>query len=286
MQLFIASLNSGSNGNCYYIGNDREAVLVDAGISCRETEKRMKRLDLEIGKVKAIFVSHEHSDHIRGIQVLSKKYQLPVYITPGTLQSGGLTLPAGQVRQFLAYEKVAIGSLVITAFPKHHDASEPHSFIVSYNNINVGVFTDIGRACEDVIQHFSLCHAAFLEANYDEQILEAGNYPYFLKQRIRGGLGHLSNRQALELFTAYRSPKLSHVLLSHLSKNNNCPDLVLKLFKEHAGNTEVVVASRFEESAVYTISETVPRSNFSECTDYIAFEQRSQEPLTTRLVSS
>src|ERR1700709_1437393 len=92
MSLFITSLNSGSNGNCYYVGNEREAVLVDAGISCRETEKRMKRLCLSMQKVKAVFISHEHSDHISGLTVLSKKYNLPVYITPATLQSSKLSL--------------------------------------------------------------------------------------------------------------------------------------------------------------------------------------------------
>ncbi|MGX5687463.1 MBL fold metallo-hydrolase [Arcticibacter tournemirensis] len=254
MELFITSLNSGSNGNCYYIGNRREAVLVDAGISCRETEKRMKRLGLSMDKVKAIFVSHEHSDHIKGIPVLAKKYQLPVYITERTLFRGGLMLPAPQVMPFTAYETINVGELCITAFPKFHDASEPHSFVISYNDIRVGVFTDIGRPCEHVIKNFRECHAVFLEANYDDEMLDKGNYPYYLKQRIRGGLGHLSNKQALELFTSCRSSALSHLLLSHLSKNNNCPDLVHSLFSQHAGNTSVVVASRYEETPVYIIS--------------------------------
>lgn len=258
MELFITSLNSGSNGNCYYIGNRREAVLVDAGISCRETEKRMKRLGLSMDKVKAIFVSHEHSDHIKGIPVLAKKYQLPVYITERTLLRGGLMLPAPQVISFTAYETVCVGDLCITAFPKFHDASEPHSFVVGYHDIRVGVFTDIGRPCEHVIKNFRECHAVFLEANYDDEMLDKGNYPYYLKQRIRGGLGHLSNKQALELFTSCRSSVLSHLLLSHLSKNNNCPNLVHNLFSQHAGDTSVVVASRYEETPVYIICPGKP----------------------------
>src|SRR5450432_3881331 len=111
MSLFIASLNSGSNGNCYYIGNEHEAVLVDVGISCRETEKRMLRLGLSMNKVKAIFVSHEHSDHISGIPVLAKKYQLPVYITPATQQNGGLYLDDHLVVRFIAFQTVTIGEL-------------------------------------------------------------------------------------------------------------------------------------------------------------------------------
>ncbi|MFD3000652.1 MBL fold metallo-hydrolase [Pontibacter toksunensis] len=253
MQLSITSLNSGSNGNCYYIGNGKEAVLVDAGISCRETEKRMKRLGLSMSKVKAIFVSHEHSDHIRGIPVLAKKYQLPVFITPGTLQGCRLDFNGVTVCSFQAHEPVQIGSLSVTAFPKFHDAADPHSFIVGYKGIKIGIFTDIGAPCDQLISHFVKCHAAFLEANYDEEMLDRGHYPYYLKRRIKGGRGHLSNRQALALFAAYKPSFMSHVLLSHLSKDNNCPHLVKELFTTHADGTEVIVASRFEETPVYNI---------------------------------
>ncbi|WP_162053346.1 MBL fold metallo-hydrolase [Pontibacter pamirensis] len=253
MQLSITSLNSGSNGNCYYIGNGREAILVDAGISCRETEKRMKRLGLSMSKVKAIFVSHEHSDHIKGIPVLAKKYQLPVYITPGTLQGCRLSFDGVSVQSFQAHEPMQIGKLSVTAFPKYHDAADPHSFVVDCQGIKIGVFTDIGAPCDQLISHFGQCHAAFLEANYDDELLDRGHYPYYLKKRIRGGKGHLSNRQALALFAAYKPSFMSHVLLSHLSKDNNCPNLVKKLFTTHSHGTEVVVASRFEETPVYNV---------------------------------
>jgi phosphoribosyl 1,2-cyclic phosphodiesterase len=252
MPVFIASLNSGSNGNCYYVGNEREAVLVDAGISCRETEKRMARLGLSIQKVKAVFISHEHSDHIRGLAVLAKKYRLPVYITDGTVHHCG-DVPKELCFTLKSYLPVQIGSLQITAFPKHHDAVEPHSFMISNAETRIGVFTDIGATCEHLIRHFSQCHAAFLEANYDEEMLEQGRYPYHLKRRIRGGKGHLSNRQALELFINHKPEYMSHVLLAHLSKDNNNPDLAQQLFTEHAGDTNVIVASRYGESEVYCI---------------------------------
>ncbi|MDB5136453.1 MAG: fold metallo-hydrolase [Mucilaginibacter sp.] len=254
MSLFIASLNSGSNGNCYYIGNEREAILVDAGISCRETEKRMKRLDLSMQKVKAIFVSHEHSDHISGVAVLSKKYGLPVYITPGTLQNCGLSLDEQMALSFMAYEAVQIGELSVLAFPKFHDAAHPHSFIVECRGVKVGVLTDIGAACEHVTNNFVQCNAAFLEANYDEEMLDKGRYPYYLKKRIRGGHGHLSNGQALEIFINHRPACMSHLLLSHLSKDNNNPGLVHELFSQHANGTEIIVASRYEETQVYYIN--------------------------------
>ena len=253
MSLYISSLNSGSNGNCYYIANDNEAVLIDAGISCRETEKRMTRLGLSMDKVKALFISHEHSDHIRGVEVLSRKYQIPVYINAGTLENSRLKLNADLVRSFAAHEPVVIGGLSVHPFPKFHDASDPYSFVVSGNEINIGVFTDIGSPCENLSVNFSKCHAAFLESNYDTEMLETGRYPYYLKKRISGDKGHLSNAQALELFLAHKPEHMSLVLLAHLSKENNDPKLAQELFMKHAGNVEIVVASRHEETALYTV---------------------------------
>src|ERR1700752_3207821 len=130
MSLFISSINSGSNGNCYYVGNEEEAVLIDAGISCREIKKRMNRLGLDIEKVKAVIVSHEHSDHIRGIETLSRKYSIPVYITADPLKHSGLFLDKELVKFFKAKQPITIGHLAIHPFPKHHDASDPFSFIV------------------------------------------------------------------------------------------------------------------------------------------------------------
>ena len=252
MSVYIASLNSGSNGNCYYIGNQSEAVLVDAGISCRETEKRMARLGLSMQKVKAIFISHEHSDHIKGLGVLARKYRLPVYVTDGTVYHCG-DVPKELCISLRSYEPVRIGNLEVMPFPKHHDAVEPHSFMITNGGTRIGVFTDIGAPCEHLIRHFSQCHAAFLEANYDEQLMEQGRYPFFLKRRIRGGKGHLSNKQALDMFIQHKPSYMSHLLLSHLSKDNNCPDLALQMFDEHAGNTHVSVASRHSESPVFVI---------------------------------
>jgi phosphoribosyl 1,2-cyclic phosphodiesterase len=254
MTIHIASLNSGSNGNCYYIGNENEAVLVDAGLSCRETEKRMRQLELSLSRVKAIFISHEHIDHVKGLPVLAEKYQLPVYITNTTLKHSRIKLDENLQVNFCAYTPVQIGNLTVTAFPKHHDAEDPHSFIISCNDVTVGVFTDIGAECSHVISQFKKCHAVFLETNYDEEMLEQGRYPWHLKNRIRGGKGHLSNKQALDIFLQHRHPALSHLLLSHLSKENNCPVKAKQLFDAHAGEVNIVIASRFEPTAVFSIS--------------------------------
>jgi phosphoribosyl 1,2-cyclic phosphodiesterase len=253
MTLYIASLNSGSNGNCYYIGNGRESVLIDAGIPCRETERRMRRLGLSLSTVKAIFISHEHDDHIRGLEVLSKRYQLPVYISETTRQQLRLSLESQLVKPLHPYAPVTAGALTVTPFPKTHDASDPCSFVVSSPTVRIGIFTDLGVVCEQLIHHFRQCHAAFLETNYDEQLLDIGRYPHFLKNRIRGGFGHLSNHQALDLFVRFRPSFMSHLFPSHLSRDNNRPELVQALFDKEARGTKIVIASRDHETELFAI---------------------------------
>lgn len=255
MSLQIASLNSGSNANCYYIGNKQEAVLIDAGLSCRETEKRMKRLGLDIGLIKAVFISHEHADHIAGLQVLSKKYQLPVYITNNTLRNCGVQIEKELVYTFIQNEPVSIGELSIIPFTKSHDAEDPHSFIVSSNMVHIGVITDIGYACKQVTKYFRLCDAVFLESNYCEQMLTNGSYPAHLKKRISSRKGHLSNDQALELFLKHKPQNLQLLILSHLSQNNNHPEIVGKLFSDHASGIKIVIASRHKETGLFSVEK-------------------------------
>lgn len=230
-------------------------MLVDVGISCREVERRMKRLGLEISKVKAIFVSHEHGDHIRGVPVLSRKHNIPVYITEPTLQYCP-GIHATLVRHFAAHEPVQVDSLSVVGFPKLHDAVDAHSFVVKNEKVTVGVFTDIGTPCEQVKTYFKRCHAAFLETNYDEEMLDTGRYPLMLKRRVKGDRGHLSNVQAAELFLMEGSTFLSHLFLSHLSHNNNSPRIVNDLFRKCAGDTRIIIASREKETAVYPIQGT------------------------------
>lgn len=252
--VFIAAIASGSNGNCYYIGNDEEAILVDAGISCRETEKRMTRMGLAMSKVKAIIISHEHSDHIAGLPGISKKYQLPVYITNSTYTNSNIPVQEDLLRDFNAANDIEIGSLRIKPFIKSHDAIDPHSFFISCGNVQVGVFTDIGYCCKELEHYFSRCHAAFLETNYCEEMLENGRYPYPLKKRISGNKGHLSNSQAAEIFLKHRGPGLSELILSHLSGNNNTHDKVEKAFAPLAGDTRITVASRYRETPVFQVT--------------------------------
>jgi phosphoribosyl 1,2-cyclic phosphodiesterase len=264
MSVWVTSLNSGSNGNCYYIGNEKEAVLIDAGLTCRETEKRMRQLDLDIKKVRAIFISHEHGDHIKGVEVISHKYKIPVYITPKTLSHSRLKkLNPILIAAFQKEEIVEVGNLRVTAFEKYHDAADAHSFVVTCNNITIGVFTDLGRVCDQLKHYYKQCHAAFLEANYDVEMLQNGRYPYHLKQRISNGWGHLSNHQAFELFDTCEAPHLSHLFLSHLSADNNHPDVALDTFRGKATNVNVTIAPRYAPMALQQIGHSFSSKDIS-----------------------
>ena len=256
--LYIAALASGSNGNCYYVGNGTDAVLIDAGLGYRALMQRFSQCGLKPGLVRAIFISHEHTDHISGLQPLVTRHHLPVYATPGTWGSGRLRSLAATKFPLFHHQPVQVGSLSILPFLKHHDAAEPCSFVVQQGSCTVGIFTDIGRACPSFIHHFSQCQAAFLESNYCPDMLRQGRYPYFLKQRISGGRGHLSNHDALQLFQHHRHQHLSHLLLSHLSGQNNCPDLVASTFAPHSSGCQVVVCSRQQATGAFSISAARP----------------------------
>ena len=239
-------------------------MLIDTGITLKETEKRMARLGLAMETVKAIFITHEHSDHITGLPGISKKYQLPVYITGSTLSNSKVPVEKHLIRSFSIKEPVTVGRLSVKAFSKVHDAIDPHSFMVSQDHIRIGILTDIGHSCKDVIEHFRICHAVFLESNYCEDMLANGRYPFFLKQRISGGQGHLSNREALDLFITHRASYLSHLILSHLSSNNNKPELVNRLFLEKAGQVQIIVASRYQETSIFHIEKGTELKPFEE----------------------
>ncbi|HEX2395990.1 MAG TPA: MBL fold metallo-hydrolase, partial [Bacteroidales bacterium] len=197
--LTICAIASGSNGNCYYIGNNHEAILIDAGISARQTIARLMLRNLDPTQIKAIFISHEHADHTSGVRVLSKRLKIPVYLTSQTYMAMYSNLRPASPRFFNPGCEVTIGPFSVFPFPKRHDAAEPCSFRVVYKGLHTGVFTDIGSACENVIRNLSLCHVLFLESNYDEKMLWDGTYPWPLKKRIASEYGHLSNDQAYDL---------------------------------------------------------------------------------------
>ncbi|MBS1489882.1 MAG: MBL fold metallo-hydrolase [Bacteroidetes bacterium] len=255
MSLFTASLNSGSNGNCYYIGNHREAVLVDCGISNREVMRRLKRLALSIEKVKAIFLTHEHNDHVVGAAGVSHKHQIPVYISAGTRPHFDFGIDEKLIRIYEPEIEIKFDQLSVICSPKQHDALDAHNVMVTNGCVRVGVFTDLGKPCHHTIRYFKQCHAAFLESNYDEDMLERGWYSPALKDRVRGNYGHLSNKQALKLFVDHRPSFMSHLFLSHLSRHNNREEMVQSLFAPYAKEIKIIIASRKKETDLFKIGE-------------------------------
>jgi phosphoribosyl 1,2-cyclic phosphodiesterase len=253
----LCAIASGSNGNCYYIGNNHEAILVDAGISARQTIARMRQQNLDPAKVKAIFISHEHSDHTNGARVMSKKLKIPVYLTTQTYMAMYSQHRPMAPRFFTPGTEINMGSFHIFPFLKKHDAAEPCSFRIEYNGLHTGVFTDIGSACENVIHHINQCHALFLETNYDEKMLWDGRYPWPLKRRIASEHGHLSNDQAFELLSGHSGSQLQTVFLSHLSAENNTPEKALERFSELNDRVSIHMTSRHGPGEVVQIPSRI-----------------------------
>lgn len=253
------ALASGSNGNCYYIADAEDAILIDVGINAKHVELRMANLGIVPSTIKAIFITHEHTDHIRGLAVFCRRYQIPVYMTAGSYRGSRLQLPENLLHIIRRDEEIEVGSLTICGIPKYHDAQEPCSFWVSNGEINIGVLTDIGRICDNVKHVIRQADVLLLEANYDEGLLDTGSYPFFLKNRIRNGWGHLSNHIALETVLKYRGPRLRHLILGHLSGQNNKVELVRQTFAPHCGKIKLSVATRYQETELFDSQILLPQ---------------------------
>lgn len=249
----ICAIASGSNGNCYYIGNENSAILIDAGINRKQILIRLSEKGLDVKKIQAVFITHEHSDHLRGAYVLAKRHFIPVYLTPATFYSAYKNLKPENPRFFKPGEKIVIDEFSVFPFLKKHDAAEPCSFRVEYKNKNVGVFTDIGEPCENVINHLQKCDALFLEANYDTKMLWEGKYPWVLKKRIDSENGHLSNKQTFDLLENFAGENLECVFLSHLSKENNTPEIAYQTIEPLKNRFEIKLTSRYEAGEIYQL---------------------------------
>jgi len=240
----ICALASGSNGNCYYIGNEVDAVLIDAGLSAKQILIRIQDAGLNASKIRGVFISHEHSDHVRGVRVLSNKLGVTAWFSQGTLDSIPEIDRPNQCSVFSPDKSFRVNSFTIHPFLKNHDAAEPCSFRIEHDDWHIGVFTDIGEPCDRLKHHLKKCHAVFLETNYDEKMLWNGPYPYLLKRRVSSSVGHLSNDQAFELVRDHAGPELVHVFLSHLSGENNRPELAEERFKPLSDRFNVCLTSR------------------------------------------
>jgi phosphoribosyl 1,2-cyclic phosphodiesterase len=227
--LQFSSLGSGSKGNGTLIQYQDCLLLVDCGFSVKETEKRLARLGYTADQLDAVLVTHEHSDHIQGVGPLSRKYQLPVYMTPGTRRSRDIGhLPSLNLIKSYAHFSIKNIEVVPVAVP--HDAAEPAQFIFKTEKIKLGVLTDLGSITPHVEMHYQSCDGLVLEANHDPLMLASGQYPASLKQRVAGPWGHLSNEQAAGFLERVERSKLQHLVVAHISQQNNKVDLAQAAF--------------------------------------------------------
>ena len=221
----FASLGSGSEGNGLVVEVGDTRILIDCGFRVRDTVARLARLGIEPESLAAILVTHEHADHAGGVAAFAARYRVPVWLTFGTLEMiGDRTTRMESIRGFDSHDTFAIGALEVRPFPVPHDAREPVQFVVSDGVRRLGVLTDIGVTTRYVEASLTGCDALVLECNHDLAMLEDGDYPWPLKQRIASRLGHLHNEAAAELLAALDTSRLRHVIAAHLSQQNNTPD--------------------------------------------------------------
>jgi phosphoribosyl 1,2-cyclic phosphodiesterase len=253
----VSALASGSSGNCFYVENEKAAVLIDAGISSKQIVNRLAMINREPKKIKGIFITHEHSDHIRGADVFARQFRIPIYVTRKTAKARMICSNKDLLKYIKNDETVELRGMKVEAFKKSHNASDPVSFNV-WNGKKVSIITDVGYGCENVISNISDSDFLCLESNHDEIMLERGPYPYFLKQWIKGDKGHLSNMQAALCVLEHSNSRLKHIMLSHLSKMNNTEKLALETFhhllKERKDlNPKITVSTREKPTQLFKV---------------------------------
>ncbi len=250
---------SGSEGNCTLIEDSKGcAVLVDAGLSMRRISAGLEELGKDFSCICALLISHEHADHLRGAAVLTRRLDLPIYASAGTLALVKRFFPPMTRMVALNGQRLAFGDLCIEAFRVSHDASEALGFIITEGERRLAIATDLGHIDEATLEQLRGSDSIVLEANHDLEMLLKGPYPWDLKQRIRSSLGHLSNDQAAEALLQVAAPRLKRVILAHLSQENNHPDLALTrvsdaLRKAGHNHIEVIVADQHKPTCLYEL---------------------------------
>ena len=222
----FCSISSGSSGNCIYAGSAGTSVLIDAGISGKKIEQGLNGIDLTTSDVDGILVTHEHSDHIKGLGVLARRYGIPVYATKGTIRALMETtqvgkIPDGILCEIKADEPFEIGDLTVKPFAISHDAAEPVGYRIEHGGKSAAVATDMGCYNDYIVRNLTGLDVLLLESNHDVHMLEAGRYPYYLKRRILSELGHLSNETAGQLLCRLLHDGIREIFLGHLSRENN-----------------------------------------------------------------
>lgn len=257
------SLYSGSTGNCSIVQTEHTKILIDAGESAKKMTEALQALNINPEDINAVLITHEHSDHIKGLGTFSKKYHIPVYANTETWNAMPLQTEKIEIenRKEFLFSTFHIGDFEILPFSIPHDAANPCGFNITYKNKKISIATDIGHMNEQIIKHLTNSCFILLEANYDPEILKCSSYPYPLKQRISGPNGHLSNDMAGKTISYLLNSGLQQVMLGHLSKENNFPELAYKtvveqLMENHLSENSIhlSVANRYVTSPVINVS--------------------------------
>ncbi|WP_372861515.1 MBL fold metallo-hydrolase [Spongiibacter sp.] len=238
----FASLGSGSKGNATLVESQQACVLVDCGFTIKETERRMARLGRSADSLSAILVTHEHGDHIKGVLPLARKYSLPVYSSFGTADYRDMRRYDKWQRLSLG-QSVDIGGFAVMPVAVPHDAREPCQFVFRYRKKTFGLLTDLGSITPFVREQYRDCDALLLECNHDVPLLQQGPYPPSLKRRVGGDWGHLNNSQAAELLHSVNVEHLQHVVMAHLSEQNNTPELARAAVEPILANSEALLSA-------------------------------------------
>lgn len=249
MKLRFATIASSSGGNCVYIGTEYTNILIDAGLSGKRIEEGLSRLELTGHDIDAVFVTHEHADHVDGIGVLSRRYDIPVYATEGTW--GNMPVKVGELRPrnkraVYADENLFFNDLCIQPFEIPHDAAEPVGYSIVTDNDKITVATDMGHITDIVKENIKGSSVLLLESNHDINMLKNGPYAYSLKQRILSDKGHLSNSVAGAFLSKTADSKLKYVFLGHLSKENNTPQLAFDTVKDIVSESGAEIGGDFD----------------------------------------
>lgn len=226
----LCSIASGSSGNCIYVGSETTHLLVDIGISGKRAESGLRELELTGRDIDGILITHEHADHIQGLGVISRKYGIPIYATAGTIKAIREYASLGSIDESLfcavqADRKLVIKDLTVNPMSISHDAAQPVGYRISYGDRRIAICTDLGTYNDYTVECLKGMDALLLEANHDVNMLQVGPYPYYLKQRILGDRGHLSNENSGRLLCRILHDRLKTIFLGHLSKENNLPEL-------------------------------------------------------------
>jgi phosphoribosyl 1,2-cyclic phosphodiesterase len=235
MKLNFCSLSSGSSGNCYYIGNEFHGILIDAGISASSIRKFLKDMDISMQTIMGVLITHNHIDHIRGLEVLVRKNTLPAFTTSkiwNSMLSQQKKISSDCIREIPLQQKFHLAGFDIEAFPVCHDAPETIGFHICAGEKKITIVTDLGHICQTAAPYIKEANLLVIESNYDDQMLVNGRYPNYLKARIKSDHGHLGNLQTSVFLADIINDNLSHICLAHLSKNNNSPEKALQTLHE------------------------------------------------------